>query len=172
MIFEGYLDSDHMHLVSYCAYQREPITIYLNLWKHFLKKHLPFCKRGAQILLARSVDTPEILWFSYLTVIGCRRPLVILCPFNTPSVPLAVRKTLRICVFDACLQLPEVLTLPHWFQAEMVSDSHSVWHKAGICKKSAQMCAIASPLIEGCIKKSLCTYQMISLRAQLCMQQT
>ena len=56
-------------------------------------------------------------------------------------------------VCHACLQLPEVLTLPHWFQAELVSDSQSVWHKAGIFKESAQTGATASPFMEGCIEK-------------------
>ena len=70
-----------------------------------------------------------------------------------PLCPSGGKENSAHCVFDACLQLPDILTLPHWFQAEMVSDSHSVWHKAGIFKKSSQKRAIASPFIEGCKEK-------------------
>ena len=164
-----------MHLVLCCAYQRKPTIVYPNLWKHFLNICPP--ANIAQTCLAHSVDTPEInqinqaaSWYFDFHMFPLLDIDILMssCPFNSPSVPLAVRKTLRI-VFLTHVSSFQKFLLCHagskqkWYPIPILSDTKRASSRS--LRKRVQL-----PLLWKAASKS--SYALINLRAQLCMQQT
>ena len=90
--------------------------------KTLLKKNICPSANVVQSTFLRSFE------FSDNTVSGYKRPYVILCPVNTPSVPLAVRKTLRI-VFVTHVSSFQKFLLCHtgskqkWYLIPILSDT-------------------------------------------------
>ena len=159
MIYEGYLRPNmNMHIVSNCALQCQTYHNLSESLKILFKEHVPFSKRDA-------VSSPEITWFSCLTVVGYRHPYV----FNTPSVPLAVRKTLRIVFVTHVSSFQKVLlchtgSKQNWYLIPSLSDTKRASSRS--LRKRVQL----HPLLWKAASKS--SYALVSLRAQVCMQQT